>query len=459
MYERFFELTSRPFTTAPQPARFVPTTAAERARQTLINCLERAAGTALLIGPTGTGKTLTARVIAEQLRGSCAPLLLNAGQLTTRRALLQALLHGLSQPYRGLEDGELRLALADVLAHSDRCAGGLLLAIDDAQLLSLRLFEELRWLTGLQRQNQPAVRLLLTGAGALEETLAQPKLESLAQTIAARAYLEPLSAGETETYLRRQIELAGGDADRVFAPDAYRAVQAATDGIARLVNQVADHALLMAYVDGAKPLCAARIEQAWSDLQQMPAIWSGERRPAAADEQAGAPHVIEFGSLDESADESARCAADEPNLAAHSPVAERRFKLVDHDDYRPAGVEPEIELGFGGLALSDWDALAEEEIVVDHYAELDARRLPRAPRDSHADVQELSETLRAIEELQQIVDPLRAEPGDPPRFGPPTTGRPEIVIVEDEPAPRHAKAQAAKKVEYRQLFAKLRGSN
>lgn len=455
MYQRQHHLTSRPFAAGPQPERYVATSAAERARIGLAACLGRASGAGLLIGPTGTGKTLLALRLAEELRGACSPIVVNASQLTNRRALLQAILHRLAQPYRGFDEGELRLSLTDLLTHSDRCAGGLLLVIDDAQLLPPRLWAELRWLLDLQRQGQPVVRLLLAGNGSLEEILAQPRLESLTQSIAARAYLEPLSAGETEAYLRKQIELAGGDSERVFAADAYRAVHAATDGIPRLINQVADHALLIGYADAAPLVDGARIEQAWSDLQQMPAIWSGNRnRPATSHDAGDAPHVIEFGSLD---DASAPPAVEQRE--GEPPVNEPRLKLVDHEEYQPEGAGNEVELTFSSLSAGLWDAFAEEEIVIDRYAELDARRLPRAPLTPQAEVQELSAALRAIEELQHLVDPLRAEAEMPRPFVPLPTGEPEIVIVEDDaPQSRPAAPAAAKKVEYRQLFARLRGS-
>ena len=59
----------------------------------------------------------------------------------------------------------------------------------------------------------------------------------------------------------------------------------ATGGVPRLVNQVCDHALLLAYVAGRKTIEPANIEEAWADLQQLPTPWSGESKsdlPTAA---------------------------------------------------------------------------------------------------------------------------------------------------------------------------------
>lgn len=444
MYERFFQLSSRPFLAAPQPARFVAASAAERARESLQGCLERSCGVALLLGPTGCGKTLLTQVLAEDLRGSATPVALSAAQLTTRRALVQAILHRLGRPFRGMDACELRLTLGDLLTQSDRYPGGVLLVVDDAQLLPLRVFEELRWLTGLQRQAQGAIRLLLAGGPALEETLTQPQLESLAQSIAARAYLEPLQRSETVVYLRRQIEMSGGHADEIFADEVYEAVHAATDGIPRLINQVVDHALVLAYADAERRIDAARIEQAWSELQQMPAVWNAARSaPQAA--EAGAPQVIEFGSLD---DEPACDLGAEDAFDANQSAA-KRIRLFDDDEYQPPA-EPEVELSFAATARAESDAFAEEELVIDRYAELDARRLPRAPISPRSDVQELVAALANVRELQDIVAPLRSESR-------PAASPPEIVIVDDERPTAAVGQPAARKMEYRQLFARLRG--
>ena len=45
-------------------------------------------------------------------------------------------------------------------------------------------------------------------------------------------------------------------------------------GIPRLINQVCDHAMVMASLGGYHQLDAAGIEEAWADLQQLPGPWN-----------------------------------------------------------------------------------------------------------------------------------------------------------------------------------------
>ena len=113
MYETFFQLSARPFAAAPQVGRYFP---ARGIRECPPNSgpRDRASGRRRPGDwPTGTGKSLLLQVLAEQFRDRFDIALLANGHLTTRRSLLQAISFELGLPYRGLEEGELRLSLID----------------------------------------------------------------------------------------------------------------------------------------------------------------------------------------------------------------------------------------------------------------------------------------------------------------------------------------------------------
>lgn len=294
MYEAFFGFSQRPFAAAPSANRYFPASSCDAARATLGRCIERADGPGLLIGPTGTGKTLLLSVLAEQFSKRFSVAVLTGGRITTRRALLQAILYELGRPYQGLDEGELRLALSDYLTRSMECPEGMLLLVDEAHTLPMRLLEELRMITNLMRGSQPRVRLVLAGGASLEEHFTHPKLDSFNQRVAARCYLETFDQAETADFLRFELAVAGGHGE-VFTAEALRAVHRATDGIPRLINQLCDQALLRAFSDQSRQVDAGMIEQAWSDLQQLPTPWNEE----ATSDGSG---VVEFGSLSDDED-------------------------------------------------------------------------------------------------------------------------------------------------------------
>jgi type II secretory pathway predicted ATPase ExeA len=296
MYETFFELSQRPFVPNPLTSRYFAGSAIEAARGRLVRCVERAEGAGLLVGPSGTGKTLLCYLLAEHFHQSLAVAMLFSGHLASRQDLLRAILFELGQPYRGMDEGELRLSLIDYLSRSGECSQGLLLVIDEAHALPLRLLEEIRMITNVIRGGQPQVRLVLSGGPALEEHFASPKLESFAQRLAARCYLEPLDRHETFNYVRSQLRAVGAEPARIFSDEAIEAVYRATDGIGRLINQVCDHALVLAHTRQIHRLEAQLVEAAWADLQQLPAPWT---EPGPTSGQPAKVNVVEFGDLDE----------------------------------------------------------------------------------------------------------------------------------------------------------------
>ncbi|MDA7977907.1 MAG: AAA family ATPase [Pirellulales bacterium] len=296
MYESFFGLNRRPFCFAPAADRYFPVANSDAARQAHARCIDRAEGVGLLVAAAGLGKSLILQVLAEQFRDRFPVIQLGTGQIETRRELLQTLAHDLRIPFRGMDDGELRLAVASHLNSDDRCPQGILILADEAHTFSFAILDELRMLTNVIRNGEPRVRLLLAGNLRLEEALTDPRLESLSQRIVCRRYLERFDSQETAEYIRFQVAAAGGQVERVFEPSALDAVFQASDGIPRLINQLCDYALLTAYSDDQQPITAEGIGAAWAELQQLPGQWMDPQGPPQLRVSNG-EDVIEYGGL------------------------------------------------------------------------------------------------------------------------------------------------------------------
>jgi general secretion pathway protein A len=298
MYETFFAFKERPFTAAPRADRYVPAASIEAARRTVERCTDRAEGIAMLIGPPGAGKSVVGHLLVKRFQSSLTVVFLQHGKFRNSKALLQAILFELRLPYRDMEEGELRLALQDFLRTTDRCPNGLLLVVDESHSLSVAQLEELHMLSLQVGNGQPRVRLVLLGGAGLEEKLTSPRLDAFSQRIVARCYLEALSLEETQAYVRTQLAAVGGS-QALFTADAMTSLHQATDGIPRLINQVCDHALVLAFAGGRKRIDAQIVEEAWADLQQLPSPWSDGRRGVEGDAAIASPTIIEFGRLEE----------------------------------------------------------------------------------------------------------------------------------------------------------------
>jgi len=299
MYEQFFGFKQRPFPASCHPRYYIPLEAMEAAREKLVRTVLRAEGAGLVIGPTGTGKSMLLHVIAQQLQSRCEVVLLAHGRFPNVRALLQAILCELRQPFRGMDEGELRLNLVEYLRSLPN-SRPLALLVDEADTLSFRLLEEIRTLLNVMSGEDPAVRLVLAGGTGLEERLTAPKLQVLSQRIAARCYLDALNRSETFFYIEQHIKRAGKSHSEIFPEKTCEAVYHATGGVLRLINQVCDHALILAFADGLKTVTPELVQEAWSDLQQFPIPWDPVPRSG------GASGVVEFGSWSDIGGESHR---------------------------------------------------------------------------------------------------------------------------------------------------------
>jgi type II secretory pathway predicted ATPase ExeA len=379
MYEAFFKFRNRPFASAPQTNTYFPAASIENARRTLERVIERGEGPGLVIGPPGTGKTMLCHLLAEKFTPTFAVALLSSGRLKTCQALLQAVHYELKLPYRGMDEGELRLSLIDFLEPTPDGPQGLLLLVDEAHTLPWRLLDEIRLITNLVRDGQPRVRVVLVGGPALEERFASPKLGSFAQRVAGRCYLEHFDRAETSAYVRAQISAAGGDSNRLVDEETLRSIFRATDGIPRLINQVCDHALVLASLGGHPRLSCEAIDEAWSDLQQLPLPWcDGQSRPGPesqivefghlSDDAESMPEAIPFRASDANRMSPAQnlhlAAPDEPLDDQLDSIAEQ---LSEIDDGNEVSVTSEVELDFPEFGDPFSEEFAEEEVVLDRY--------------------------------------------------------------------------------------------
>ncbi len=341
MHEELFHSPDRPFRATPDSKFYFPHESVETARQTIVRAVMRAEGPVMVLGGAGLGKSLLGMVVAEDLDSRFDVVKLHAARLCSRRALLQSILFELQLPYRDMTEGDLRLSILDRLEPSSKHApDGILIIVDEADTLPAKLLDELRLITNFTRGNQPRVRLVLIGNLRLEHTFAEPQMESFNQRLAARCYLQPMNRQQTRDYVRHQLTAAGVEPRQMITDEALATVYAASEGVPRLSNQIMDHALVLAITRGQCPLSSALVEEAWADLQQLPAPWhSGADGLAGSNssrDDRGAS-TVEFGTLDDDDD------LDEPRSLSVDPTRDRKpTERARQSAAEPAAEEPPV---------------------------------------------------------------------------------------------------------------------
>ena len=285
------DFTLPPFPAFPSVKRYVAlgpvTDAASRVARSV---LAREA-ISLVIGPAGTGKSLTCALLARQFAGNRDVVAIGETTITDEASFYRCLLHRLGVAFESRGRDELELLVHQRLCGDQANPEGAVVIIDEAASLSADVLETIRRLTNLMRDGQPAVSVILAAGVKLEETLTAPALEAFVQRVAARCYLHPLNWEETRNYIRSSIEACEAVADDTITDQAVSAVFHATNGVPRLINQLMTEAIDCAADMDQSVIDDRTIDRAWASLQQLPSPMVEE--PSMKRESS----VVEFGEL------------------------------------------------------------------------------------------------------------------------------------------------------------------
>lgn len=265
MYEEFFGLTERPFSIAPDPQYLYMSKSHKEAMAHLSYGLTQGGGFIVLTGEVGTGKTTLCRTLLQDLPESTdVALILNA--TLDESELLQTLCDELKVSY---QEGESQKRLTDLI--NERLLASFaknrqtVLIIDEAQLLSRDVLEQIRLLTNLETTKTKLLKIILIGQPELNEVLRRKDLRQLAQRVTARYHLGALKDNDVEAYLNRRLSVAGSK-QPVFTRQAIDQLRKATEGIPRRINVLADHSMLAAYAKSSRWVDAAMVRAAASEV-------------------------------------------------------------------------------------------------------------------------------------------------------------------------------------------------
>jgi general secretion pathway protein A len=246
VYTEFFGLNEKPFAITPDPRYLYMSARHADALAHLIYGISESGGFIQLTGEVGTGKTTLIRSLLEQLPAKAEIALILNPQLSTLE-FLEVICQELRIPKTAEDSVRARVdALNSYLLRAYAEARRIVLIVDEAQALTPELLEQIRLLTNLETPKKKLLQIILIGQPELRDLLDRPEMRQVAQRITGRYHLEPLGKEDTALYVRHRMKVAGAQSD-VFTPPAIRMLYRRARGIPRLINVVADRALLAAY--------------------------------------------------------------------------------------------------------------------------------------------------------------------------------------------------------------------
>jgi len=244
MDRNFCGLASTPFQRTPDPACHFESHSRRHALSYLNSAVAQGEGFLVVTGEAGVGKsTLVAHLVA-----SIDPVGLTTAQIACSQFDGEEVFEriagafGLAANTRHIGDIEtIEFFLQEEARAGRRC----LLVVDEAQLLSIAMLEQLRLLSELQLGAHPLLQILLIGQPKFRSRLKRhPALKQLRLRVLASHHLVPLESSETEGYIRRRLECVGWNGWPSLDSAVYAGIHSASGGLPRRINQIIDRMFL-----------------------------------------------------------------------------------------------------------------------------------------------------------------------------------------------------------------------
>lgn len=203
--------------------------------------IEENKGLLLLTGEVGTGKTTLISALAERVGDRVVVARLPDPGLTRKEFFhFVADGFGIKDRVRSKERFAEHLGtFLETVAGRGRRA---LLVVDEAQIMTPGILQEVRLLSNLEIRNRKLLSILLVGQNELLQKLHRPENDAVRKRIAIRCLLEPLQRNETEAYILHRLATAGCRRP-LFTPAAFDRISAFSGGYPRQINILCDLAL------------------------------------------------------------------------------------------------------------------------------------------------------------------------------------------------------------------------
>jgi len=268
-YGRFYGLDAPPFHITPDASLLFSTETHRQALATIEYGIASGKGFIVVTGEVGVGKTTVLKMCLDKLESSKLKIIYIFNPAMEVRELYETLLDELEvEPASGRRPVNLLHQLQRALLAAHKNGLHVILAVDEAQNMPEATLEALRILSNFETAKAKLLQIILAGQPELEAMLARHSLRQLAQRIAVRSRIAPLSWTQSRAYVVHRIQCAGRPGDRpLFTSAALWYLAYVARGIPRTLNIVCDNALINGYGAGAERISLRIAQEACRSLQ------------------------------------------------------------------------------------------------------------------------------------------------------------------------------------------------
>ena len=274
MYLEPFKLRELPFRLSPDPQFLYLSKQHARAKAYMESTIWFTDGFVVITGEIGSGKTTLIEAFLKEVPADVVVAQINQTQVSAIDFLQAVLVQFGFSPFK-MRKGELISTLNNFLIEQYAAGRKVLLIVDEAQNLGLRVLEEIRMLSGVETTKEKVLRIILAGQPELNNKLDAPSLEQLTQRVRLRFHLQALSDAETRSYIQHRLDVAGAGDRELFAADTFPEIFRYCGGVPRLINTLCDTAMMAAFtadrgIVTRSDLAAAVQELQWVEYAARP---------------------------------------------------------------------------------------------------------------------------------------------------------------------------------------------
>lgn len=266
MYTKLFKLHDLPFRLSPDPQFLYLSKGHARAKAYMESSIWFTDGFVVITGEIGAGKTTLIETFLKELEKDVVVAQVNQTQVSAVEFLQAVLVQFGFTPFK-MKKAQLLATLNDFLIEQYAAGRKVLLVVDEAQNLSLRVLEEIRMLSGIETTRDKVLRIILAGQPELNAKLDSPELVQLAQRVRLRFHLTPLSEEDAHAYVLHRLDVAGSGGRHIFDEACFPLLYRYTGGVPRLINTLCETAMMAAYTRDRDVVDTSDVESAIEELQ------------------------------------------------------------------------------------------------------------------------------------------------------------------------------------------------
>lgn len=265
MYTSFYNLNRKPFQISSDPTFMWFGEKHKEALATLKYGILDNKGFLLLTGDVGTGKTTLINALLQSLSHDiiCASV---PDPSLEKLDFFNYIAAAFGMDKEFSTKGAFLSHFRRFLIHADENNKKVLLIIDEAQLLTQEMLEEVRLLSNIEKTDAKLINIFFVGQNEFNEILNREQNRAVRQRLTLNYNIDPLTPDETGEYIKHRLAIAGSTYP-VFDAPATQEVFLYSGGFPRRINVICDHCLLSGYVKDKKTIDIAIVKECANELK------------------------------------------------------------------------------------------------------------------------------------------------------------------------------------------------